>query len=355
MATGRHAFLVLGMHRSGTSALTRVLNLAGAALPTTLLDANFGNEAGYWEGAAFVALHDRWLSELGAAWDNPAALADGQPLNERLDPWARELAGVLEAQFGDAPLVVAKDPRMCLFLPVWLKALALVGRDPLPVLTLRHPSEVALSLQSRDGMPIAAGVLLWLQYMLAAERFTRGCRRVQVAFDDLLADAEEVLQRIERAFSVALPPRDTGVRAAITGFLRPQLRHQQTAALVGIAPALAQWVDTVYAWSASAPQGRLPGDTTTLDIVAATVAGYERVFAPALTWQHARAKQESDRDRARADDYAAHLRAELDNAKAEIESAAAHVRHVEHEFHKVRDEAERLRQERNADRAQGTA
>ena len=40
------ALLVLGMHRNGTSALTRVLNLLGADLPKKLLGPNLSNQAG---------------------------------------------------------------------------------------------------------------------------------------------------------------------------------------------------------------------------------------------------------------------------------------------------------------------
>jgi len=37
----KHVILILGMHRSGTSALTRVVSLMGAALPKSILGKNF--------------------------------------------------------------------------------------------------------------------------------------------------------------------------------------------------------------------------------------------------------------------------------------------------------------------------
>ena len=52
------AIMVLGMHRSGTSALTRILNLLGADLPEDLIKANAYNKSGYWEPSAVVALND---------------------------------------------------------------------------------------------------------------------------------------------------------------------------------------------------------------------------------------------------------------------------------------------------------
>ena len=47
IGTQRRAVVVLGMHRSGTSALTRVVSLLGADLPSRLIPANVANEAGF--------------------------------------------------------------------------------------------------------------------------------------------------------------------------------------------------------------------------------------------------------------------------------------------------------------------
>jgi hypothetical protein len=45
----RHLILVAGMHRSGTSALTRAINLAGVPLPNDLKGASPNNQDGFWE------------------------------------------------------------------------------------------------------------------------------------------------------------------------------------------------------------------------------------------------------------------------------------------------------------------
>ena len=42
----RTCLIVLGMHRSGTSALARVLNLLGASLPNRMLGAESGKRSG---------------------------------------------------------------------------------------------------------------------------------------------------------------------------------------------------------------------------------------------------------------------------------------------------------------------
>ena len=76
----RQALIVLGPHRSGTSALTRVLGLSGAALPANILPAedglhNDGNtRAGFWESRILHKLHEEALESAGSKWDDLCAV-----------------------------------------------------------------------------------------------------------------------------------------------------------------------------------------------------------------------------------------------------------------------------------------
>src|SRR2546430_7862103 len=76
-------FLVMGMHRSGTSAVTRVLNLLGLRLPRDLLSPAKSNELGFWEGREVVALNDNILLGLNRDW------ADPKPLPTAWHTWPR--------------------------------------------------------------------------------------------------------------------------------------------------------------------------------------------------------------------------------------------------------------------------
>ena len=63
---------ILGMHRSGTSALTRALNLCGVVLPGQMMDNTEGNASGHWEPLEVVAIHDEMLATQHLAWDDAA-------------------------------------------------------------------------------------------------------------------------------------------------------------------------------------------------------------------------------------------------------------------------------------------
>src|SRR5262249_1430116 len=106
--------IVLGMHRSGSSCLARILHAAGLYMGEELPDdRHSSNLFGHWEVAKAVEINDRLLARSGGTWDDPPAQlrADGE-----IDNDIRSLLRSLErcGHYG------WKDPRMTLTLPVWL-------------------------------------------------------------------------------------------------------------------------------------------------------------------------------------------------------------------------------------------
>src|SRR5215470_10961209 len=139
----RHAILVLGMHRSGTSALTGVLGLVGADLPKRLMEPNFANRTGYWEPAEIVAIHDEMLAAIGSAWDDAAEFPLGWLDTAAAQPFRARLREAFTEAFGSSSLALLKDPRICRFVPLWVSILEGMGVTPLFVIPVRSPLEVA--------------------------------------------------------------------------------------------------------------------------------------------------------------------------------------------------------------------
>ena len=222
--SGRKGVLVLGMHRSGTSALTRLLNLHGASLGEDLMPAARDNPSGFWEHRAAVAIHDRLLARLGMAWDDPRRLPpgweDGEPAREALEAIAALIAHAFVAQ----PLWAVKDPRLCRFAPLWRRAMQAQGIEAKIVLVTRDPAEVAASLQARDGLPVAVGNLLWGRYLVDALHAAEGLPRCLVHYGELLHDWRTAIDGVDRALQLGLH-RDPQVEAECDLFLSPQLRH----------------------------------------------------------------------------------------------------------------------------------
>jgi hypothetical protein len=233
-ATRRRAILVAGMHRSGTSALTRTFNMLGAELPKELLPGSRGNELGHWEPAKIVELHDEMLRSAGSSWD----CVFGVKPDWFTSPAARHYRGSIEdfvqEQFATTALFVIKDPRICLFVPLWVEALSAVNVEPVFALPFRHPLEVASSILRRqshfepDGSwPPGRGSLLWLRYVLDAERATRGYPRSFVQFDDLFfQNWQREIARMGAQLGLVWPKQDADTTAEIGRFLNSEHKHE---------------------------------------------------------------------------------------------------------------------------------
>lgn len=217
----RQGLLVLGMHRSGTSATAGVLGKLGCAVPADLMGPGIGNEKGHWEALGVMAVNDRILDSGGSSWEdwdrfNPEWYAS------LLYPAAVENArAALRASFGNAPLFVMKDPRICRLVPLWLEVLEAEAIDPAIVLCVRHPAEVAASLASRDGMEAGYAHLLWLRHMLEAEAETRGRKRIISHFDQLRQDWSSQVSRIGKELGIVWPKLSANTRRDIGQFMEP--------------------------------------------------------------------------------------------------------------------------------------
>ncbi|HWB29123.1 MAG TPA: hypothetical protein VG736_01380 [Vicinamibacterales bacterium] len=276
--------LVLGMHRSGTSALTRVLNLRGAALPADLLPPNHANVAGYWEPASVVTWHDEFLTAVGSAWDDPTELPASAFETPAAEHFVDRVADLLCGELGAAPLVVMKDPRACRLVPLWRRAIGRAGREPLIALIVRHPLEVAASLQRRDGLPVSQSLLLWLEHVLAAEAFTRSDRRSIVAYDRLLDDWRGTVARIEHDLGL-VPPATADVDAQVEAFLANDLRHERAERAALDDEAISDWVRRVYRWHERGSRNAALADPAELDAVRGEVHRAAALYGPVIRAQ----------------------------------------------------------------------
>ena len=118
------ALLVLGMHRSGTSALARLLHWAGADAGERLVPGSAGNEQGHWEDAFAVETNERLLAALGRRWDDMRPLPAGWADSEAAREARARIGDYVRTRRRQHPVWAVKDPRMCLFASLWRDAIA---------------------------------------------------------------------------------------------------------------------------------------------------------------------------------------------------------------------------------------
>ncbi|MFN8676657.1 MAG: sulfotransferase [Thermomicrobiales bacterium] len=170
---------IVGMHRSGTSMVAKLLSQAGLYLgpEDSLMPPASENPEGFFEHLDFVSLNDEVLNEAGAGWDcpPPGTTNWSDPAFDRHRERARALAAPLAAQ----GVWGWKDPRSSLTLPFWESALGPVRT----VLVVRNPLEVVTSLHRRNGFSIALSLTLWQIYAERVLASTSPERRMVTHFD----------------------------------------------------------------------------------------------------------------------------------------------------------------------------
>jgi len=217
------ALLVLGMHRSGTSAVTGALARLGLHLGESLVPAAADNPGGYFEHSDVVALHENLFAALGRSWDDvremPAGWEQGPEAKATSDAIRRDILPSLRSQ---RPWAV-KDPRMCRTLPLWTRVLAEDGVVPVGLLVIRHPDEVAGSLAARDGIPATQARLLWLRHVLESVRASADMPRAVIGYPQLLSDPDATLASALTELGVRSATPASG--GTLSEFVSSQARH----------------------------------------------------------------------------------------------------------------------------------
>jgi hypothetical protein len=214
--------IILGMHRSGTSALGGILEAMGFSAGKAVMPANPGNPKGYYENFKIVELHDRFLNGIGSSWHDPRPIKDLHFKGSAAVRFSRELRALLMAEFGEArPLI--KDPRLCRLMPLWRPLLEADFPRAFFLLPIRHPVEVAQSLLNEHGatLTFSQGLALWLVHVLEAERATRDLPRMFTTFEDLIERPAKIAEQLGSSLSVSTAE----MGSVLSQRIDPGLRH----------------------------------------------------------------------------------------------------------------------------------
>ncbi len=210
-AASPRGVVVLGMHRSGTSAATRLVNVLGpATCPPDAMVRGPWNPNGHFESRALMHLNNALLAQMGRTWwYPPPAGPDYDAVAARITTTTAQARRVFRRVHRVTPWVW-KDPRTSVLVPFWRDAL---GPHLAAVVVVRNPLEVAHSLRRRHGVPLSFGVALWERYNRLIVGHSAGMAVHVTRFDDLVTDPRSWSEEA-RAFlaglGMALAPMPPG-------------------------------------------------------------------------------------------------------------------------------------------------
>lgn len=221
----KRIIVVLGMHRSGTSAIARALKALGVNLGDRLMAATKDNERGYWEDLDIYALNIDLLEKLGHDWHTlTPVLADELMASQAIELKPRAVE-ILKKRFSNSDYFGLKDPRLPRLLPFWQGVFAELQIAASYVITCRNPVSVVHSLQQRDGFAREKGYYLWLEHTLSSLTQTEHATRIVVDYDLLLDGPLKQLQRISTALDLDFDEKGAAIVEYQQSFLTSVLRH----------------------------------------------------------------------------------------------------------------------------------
>lgn len=221
--------VVLGMHRSGTSAITRALKVLGVDLGDQLLSADDGddgdNEKGYWEHIGLQALNIELLQAIGQDWfyTSPVAQNDLEILEKK--GYFLKAKKLIEDNFKDRKLFGLKDPRMAKLLPFWKDVFAKCDINVSYVLAIRHPLSVVKSIEKRGWEGRERICLLWLNHAIESLSLTDSTSRVIVDYDHLMRDSRHELERMAHSLDLSVDEKELAYYQS--EFLDDRLQHSK--------------------------------------------------------------------------------------------------------------------------------
>lgn len=191
---------ILGMHRSGTSMVTRILNLCGLSLgePEEMFASTHGNERGHWENIRFMKINMEIIKTFSNSkdadeWNTQPVFPKGWQNSKKISNLRKKAIGLVK-EFDSRYLSWGwKGPRNCITLPFWQEIL---GDRLKYVIVVRQPIDVANSLLKRNNYPLTEGLLLWNRYLSDAITYTQGLPRYFISSEKIFSDQEKEVKSV---------------------------------------------------------------------------------------------------------------------------------------------------------------
>ncbi len=218
----KRVIVVLGMHRSGTSAIARGLSVLGVELGGNLIPAQADNIKGFWEDKKIVEINVALLNSCGQDWQTFGALDVSQQyeIRQQAQDYVREVVK-------DISVWGFKDPRTVRVLPFWNSVFSSLAINPSYCVVIRHPLSVAKSLEKRNGFTTLRSLLLWYQYSMDMLEGLGDAAFTLVDYDELLENPGIEMERMAKGLQLEAALNGREIKEYCDSYLTPTFRHSR--------------------------------------------------------------------------------------------------------------------------------
>ena len=227
---------VLGMHRSGTSALMGLMNHSGLYIgeQAQLMPAAAENAKGFYEHNKIYELNEWLLAKNNSHWSDLSSLNSQLPSKRSMLVYAKAVQAELKKLFQNHDAIGVKDPRLCLLLPLWRRSFSF--KKIVVVHVVRHPKEVALSLNKRDKISLSDGLALWEKHVISQFHAANLLDSIVVLHSNLMRQPIDEMKRISQFLQTSGVDAMVIDERCITEFISPELYNNKITQEDGLSP-----------------------------------------------------------------------------------------------------------------------
>ena len=225
--SGKKLIVVLGMHRSGTSTITRALDVFGIDLGDKLLPPGFDNTKGYFEDIDFLNLNIEILKSLSHDWDTLGSIQINDFQTQEISLLKDHASSILQTKYENRSIYAIKDPRFSRLLPFWKDVFSDLKLEVFYIIAIRNPLSIHQSLQMRDGFQSFKSYQLCLSYLASSVAYTINCPRFVIDYDMFLTNPTVWLKALATKLKINLDMNSKRYIDYTRDFLDPSLKHHQ--------------------------------------------------------------------------------------------------------------------------------
>lgn len=215
------AIVILGMHRSGTSVLTRALRCFNIDLGKKLMTAREDNPKGFFEDSSIVAFNDALLAQCGGQWSS--FNFDPDLIKNEFYELQKKALEIIQTNFVKGSDFAVKDPRICRLLPFWESVFPLVSNNTYYLLANRHPLSVFHSLNKRNRIEKEHALTLWLIHQVSGLEKIMETQGLVVDYDQMIENPGHELDKISGFLKLPIDAKEK--ETFLSQFLDENLRH----------------------------------------------------------------------------------------------------------------------------------
>jgi len=221
--TRKEIFVVLGMHRSGTSTAMSALSSMGINIGSAFHPAGQDNPKGFFEDKDLNSLNIEMLDHIGQTWSSLSLIEEKDVIELQKVGYLEKAKNILLGKISAYGNFGFKDPRTSKLIKFWLKVFGSLDVKVNYLLCMRNPLSVAHSVNKRNKIDLRKAYMLWLSYNLTVIEEISPYAVTVIDYDGLVEQPKNEMAHIAKCLEIDY--QNSMEESFSKDFLDGNLRH----------------------------------------------------------------------------------------------------------------------------------